>query len=217
MAWYDNLFGGDTGGGDVQTIDPTVATYAPDNSSVAPLDFGATTDTSSSIGGLDNLNIGDGSNYTSIQDTGTGNIIQDNNTGAYYYAVSGGETYPLSGYTPDSSSSILDTVGGALGSNLGGLLGRNTVGGALSTLAGAGLTNANNRQTYQQQLQAAKDWYNMQQAAEAAYMAKMGVDRHLTLGPVTPRQLVDTRGINFNSAGTRPGGLAFFTDVKKGY
>ncbi len=217
MDWYDNLFGGDTGGGDVQTIDPTVATYAPDNSSVAPLDFGATTDTSSSIGGLDNLNSGS-SNYTLVQDTGTGSIIQDQTTGQYLYQVNGGETYPLSGYTPDTgNSNILGTAGKFLGGNLGGLLGNNTAGGALATLAGSALTNANNRQTLAQQLQAAQDWYNMQRAAEAADMTKMGVDKHLTLGPIAPRQQNNMSGVNFNSAGTRPGGLAFFTDVKKGY
>ncbi len=114
------------------------------------------------------------------------------------------------------TSGVLSTLGEILKGNLGGALGNKSLGQLLATLGGSALQNRNNSQVAAQNRQYATDWYNMNRASELADMERMGVNKHLTFGAVAPRQQNDMSGVNFSTAGQRPGGLSFFSDVRGG-
>lgn len=163
-----------------------------------------------------------------IADTpGGGEIYWDPNAadgqGGAVYRDGDGNLYDLPEYgdtVPDGSSSTsggLDEFMKFINGNLGGVLGNNTVGGALGVIGGSYLQNRANQQSIQQQQKFAEDWFNKNREAELADMERMGANKHLDMTLPAPRQQNDMRGINFSTAGERPGGLSFFTDVKRGY
>lgn len=216
MEWYDDAYGS------YDLIDPMITgisegTYGGE---IDPYSFYE--DPSTSIGGVEDLGWG-GSNYSFVQDAGDGIVYVDNTTGMYTYDDGHGNLYALPDYGAEADanqnsawSTGLNAVTGALGSNLGGLLGAHTVGDLAAAGAGSYLQNKANQQQLATQQQWATDWFNMNRAAELADQERMGVTKRLDMTIPPPRQLTDLSGVNFSTAGERPGGLSFFTDVRKG-